>query len=68
MAEMDLVAELPRPPGAARWAEALLRCFTWPPQCQISIFLSPKCLNTRSTHLVAHCRWWTLLFQRSDPL
>lgn len=25
MAEMDLVAELPRPPGAARWAEVMAR-------------------------------------------
>lgn len=37
-------------------SQALLRCFTWPRPCQISIFLSPKCLNTRSAHLVAHCR------------
>nr|XP_054392954.1 coiled-coil domain-containing protein 30 isoform X8 [Pongo abelii] len=56
MAEMDPVAEFPQPPGAARWAEALLRCFTWLRLCQISMFLSLKCLNTRSSHLGAHCR------------
>ncbi|XP_036888392.1 phosphopantothenate--cysteine ligase isoform X2 [Sturnira hondurensis] len=56
MAEADLVAEFPQPAGAARSAEALRRCFTWLRPCRISMFLSLKCLNTRSSHLGAHCR------------
>uniref|UniRef100_A0A8D1A078 Uncharacterized protein n=1 Tax=Sus scrofa TaxID=9823 RepID=A0A8D1A078_PIG len=46
----------PNPPGLLRWAEALPRCSSGLRPCQISMFLSLKCLNTRSSHLRAHGR------------
>uniref|UniRef100_A0A8C6EWF9 Uncharacterized protein n=1 Tax=Marmota marmota marmota TaxID=9994 RepID=A0A8C6EWF9_MARMA len=53
MEEMDLVSEFPQPSGAARSAAVMARLLR---PCQISMFLSLKCLNTRSSHLGTHCR------------
>uniref|UniRef100_A0A4X1VSG7 Uncharacterized protein n=2 Tax=Sus scrofa TaxID=9823 RepID=A0A4X1VSG7_PIG len=52
MEAVDLVAEFPQPARTA----ALPRCSSGLRPCQISMFLSLKCLNTRSSHLRAHGR------------
>uniref|UniRef100_A0A8D0XI07 Uncharacterized protein n=1 Tax=Sus scrofa TaxID=9823 RepID=A0A8D0XI07_PIG len=52
MEAVDLVAEFAQPARTA----ALPRCSSGLRPCQISMFLSLKGLNTRSSHLRAHGR------------
>uniref|UniRef100_A0A8C9HNC1 Uncharacterized protein n=1 Tax=Piliocolobus tephrosceles TaxID=591936 RepID=A0A8C9HNC1_9PRIM len=52
MVETNLIAEFPWPSVVA--GPSAMFYLVW--SCQISMFLSLKCLNTRSSHLGAHCR------------